>query len=549
VSSVTRKARNALLWLLVLLASLASFLAYGVYAKGESWTPGLALDLAGGTEIILKPVSATGEEITQDVLNQAVDVIRRRIDGSGVAEAEITTQGNKNIMVSLPGTPSQEILDLVTEAAQLQFRPVLYIGGPSDTELPTYLDPAVDPLASITDGTTSSYSWITEETRTAWADLDCALAGDAVVGNLGDPAAAFVACSDTGDEKFILGPVEIYGDDIASANSGPKVTSTGSVTNVYEVRLSFKSGGTTVFEGITRRLNSIYDANPIQGLMRDQFGMILDGQVISAPLAHVVIKTGSASISRDQPPMLREEAEGLANKLKYGALPLNFEFLSKNSVSATLGTDQLEKGLLAGGIGMILVVLYSLLQYRALAMVTVGSLVIAASLTMGVIGVFSNLMGYRLSLAGVTGLIVAIGITADSFIVYFERVRDELRDGRSLPSAVDHGWDRARRTIFASDTVSLLAAIALYLTAVGNVRGFAFTLGLTTIVDLLVVTRFTHPIMILLAKTRFFGEGHRFSGFDPRLLGRGMAYKGRGRVEVGAPTLAERKAGLKGGEA
>jgi len=544
VSSATRKASKALLWLLVILLSLGGFLAYGVLAKDEPWTPGLALDLAGGTQIILKPVSTSGEEVTQAVLDQAVEVIRRRIDGSGVAEAEITTQGNENIVVSLPGIPPQETLDLVTKAAQLQFRSVLYVGGPSDTELPTYLDAAVDPEESIAGGTSSSYSWITTEVRNAWADLDCALAGDSGAGDLGDPEAAFVTCSDkeSGEQKYLLGPVEIYGNDIAKANSGPKVTTGGTATNVYQVSLSFTGNGTKVFGDVTRRLSTL--TSP-----RNQFGMILDGIVISAPYVEYAITAGEASISRSDPPMLRDEAGLLASQLKYGALPMNFEFLSKNSVSATLGTDQLQKGLLAGGIGMILVVLYSMLQYRALAMVTIGSLIVAGALTMGTLGVFSSLLGYRLSLAGVTGVIVSIGITADSFIVYFERVRDELRDGRSLPSAVDHGWSRARRTIFTADAINLLAAGALYMTAVGNVRGFAFTLGLTTVIDLIVVTRFTHPILILLAKTRFFGGGHRLSGLDPRMYGTGAAYKGRGRIEIGTSTLAERKAGIARGEA
>ncbi|HEY0217354.1 MAG TPA: MMPL family transporter, partial [Cellulomonas sp.] len=182
---------------------------------------------------------------------------------------------------------------------------------------------------------------------------------------------------------------------------------------------------------------------------------------------------------------------------------------------------------------------YSLFQYRALGLVTVASLVIAALLTYGVITLLSWTQGYRLSLPGVTGLIVAIGITADSFIVYFERIRDELREGRSLVAAVDRGWERARRTILASDAVNFLAAVVLYLLAIGGVRGFAFTLGVTTLIDLLVVFCFTHPMMTLIAKTKFFGEGHRFSGLDPSRLGvEGSRYVGRGRVVSGPRAAA-----------
>ncbi len=542
-----QKARRKLLGLLVLVLALGGFLAYGVYANEKSWTPGLALDLAGGVEIILEPVSTTGDEITQDVLDEAVEVMRRRIDGTGVSEAEITTLGVDTIMVSLPGTPSQQSIDLVTEAAQLQFRAVLYVDETGASEdLPLSLDPALDPYASTTDGTGSSYDSITEEVRNEWGQVDCTVDGGHVAGDTGDPDEAFVACTDGSNAldvtKYLLGPVELFGDDIASASSGPVVTSGGAVGKGYEVYINFTSSGAGVFEDVTGRLADLTDADP-----RNRFAMVLDGEVISAPSAAEKIIGGSARIHRASPVMTAEEANGLSTKLKYGALPLSFNFQSRNEVQATLGADQLRSGMLAGAIGLLLVVLYSILQYRALALVTVGSLAVAATLTMGTIGVMSHLIGYRLSLAGVTGLIVAIGITADSFIVYFERVRDELRDGRSLPSAVEHGWTRARKTVFASDTVSLIAAVALYMTAVGNVRGFAFTLGLTTVIDLIVVTRFTHPILVLLAKTRFYGQGHRLSGLDPRLLGRGPAYKGRGRVEIGAQTIAQRKAGIQGG--
>jgi preprotein translocase subunit SecD len=211
--------------------------------------------------------------------------------------------------------------------------------------------------------------------------------------------------------------------------------------------------------------------------------------------------------------------------LKFGALPIGFQVQSSETITATLGVTQLQSGLLAALIGMILVVAYSLFQYRLLGLVTVGSLVVAFTFTYFLITFLSNSQGYRLSLAGVAGLIVAIGITADSFIVFFERIRDELRDGKLLESAVAAAWKRAFRTILASDAVGFLAALVLYTLAVGNVRGFAFTLGLTTIVDLIVVTLFTAPIMKLLARTRFFASGHPLSGLDPR--GLGAVYRGR----------------------
>jgi preprotein translocase subunit SecD len=383
--------------------------------------------------------------------------------------------------------------------------------------------------------------------RDAWDALDCSNSDSqkAIRQDGGDPAIAFVTCADDPDgtgstEKYVLGPVDIYGLDISKATSGPSTTGKSS----YEVFMSFHPHGADAFTEVTARLARFPHDNTEP---RERFAMVLDGLVISAPTVQQEINGGQAQIHRDVPPMLRAEAELLSDQLRFGALPITLTEQTSSEVTALLGNDQLRHGLLAGIIGLILVVLYSLLQYRALAVVTVGSLVVAGSLTFGSICVLSGLLQYRLSLAGIAGLIVSIGITADSFIVYFERVRDELREGRSLIAAVDHGWERARRTVFASDTVSLLAAAILYVTAVGNVRGFAFTLGLTTVIDLIVITRFTHPMLVLIARTRFFGDGHRLSGLDPRLLGRGATYKGRGRVDVRPQTLAERKAALERG--
>jgi preprotein translocase subunit SecD len=220
-------------------------------------------------------------------------------------------------------------------------------------------------------------------------------------------------------------------------------------------------------------------------------------------------------------------------------LPISFEIQSEQQISATLGGEQLRMGLLAGLIGLLLVVVYSLFQYRALGLVTVASLVIAGVLTFLAIAILGWTENYRLSLAGVAGISVAIGQTADSFIVYFERIRDELREGRGLVSAVENGWKRAKRTVLASKAVNLLAAVVLYFVAVGNVRGFAFTLGLTALADLLVVFMFTHPTLQLLARTKFFGEGHPLSGLDPKSLGAVPLYRGAGRFRTPADKPAQ----------
>jgi preprotein translocase subunit SecD len=276
---------------------------------------------------------------------------------------------------------------------------------------------------------------------------------------------------------------------------------------------------------------------------------VLDGLVVSAPATNERIPNGTAQITGGN--ITQTSATLLASQLKFGALPVSFTVLTENQISAVLGGEQLQRGLLAGLIGLLLVVFYSLLQYRALGLVTILSLGIAGGFTYGLVALLSWTSEYRLSLAGVTGLIVAIGITADSFIVYFERVRDEVREGRPLHSAVEAAWKRARRTILVSDTVSFLAAVVLYVLAAGSVKGFAFTLGLTTLIDVLVVFLFTKPAVTLLSRTKFFGGGHRFSGFSPEQLGRlsWPAYVGRGRTrDPSTQSIAARRAAEQAGE-
>jgi preprotein translocase subunit SecD len=536
VSTVTKAARNSLLWLLTIIVALGGGIVYEHLVDKHSWTPGLGLDLKGGEVIILQAKTLDGSAVTVDSLNQSVKIIRRRVDASGVAEALITTENPNHIIVSLPGNPSDATVALVKASAQLQFRPVLFYDDGTSTTFPTLTEDHPEFA-----GTASSYSWITDAIKAQFLALDCTLPANQLGGNPGDPAAPFVACGTEAptSTRYILGPVEVQGTDVANATASPEYNSTGSIIpNSFQVNLTFTGAGTTKFADVTTRLAPLYSATTT--VMRNQFAIVLDGLVISDPRTESVIAAGTARISGNFTTL--EPAQTLASQIKFGALPLTLTTLSQSKTTPTLGAAQLQGGLIAGGIGLILVVLYSLIQYRALGFVTVASLVIAGTTTFGSIDYLSGLIGYRLSLAGVAGIIVSIGVTADSFIVYFERVRDELRDGRTLPAAVEHGWGRARRTILASDSVSFLAALVLYMTAVGNVKGFAFTLGLTTIVDLVVVMLFTHPMLGILAQTKFFGQGHVLSGLDPRQLGRESFYKGRGRVAVGEMTLAERKA-------
>ena len=248
----------------------------------------------------------------------------------------------------------------------------------------------------------------------------------------------------------------------------------------------------------------------------NQVAIVLDGLVVSAPRINEAIPSGNAQITGS---FTQLEAQDLANVLKYGALPLSFDRGEVQQVSPTLGADQLSAGLLAGGLGLGLVLLYSLLYYRGLGLVTVGSLAVAGSLVYLMFLLLGEWIGFTLTLAGIAGAIVAIGVTADSFIIYFERIRDEIREGRSLRTAVETGWSRARRTILVADFVSIIAAVLLYFFAVGGVRGFAFTLGLTTLVDLIVVFVFTKPIVTILAKMKFFASGHPLSGLSAKSTG------------------------------
>ena len=541
-SSVTKPARKKLAWMLALLVTCAGLIGIGVATNqpGAAFTPQLALDLQGGTSIILSPTVAEGETVSTEQLNQAVGIIRQRVDSTGVSESTITTSGNANIVVEIPGTPSETTLQLIKSSAKLEFRAVLLasagtaaqVGGdatatasPSASATPS--QPTTQPSIAPTNG--SDLNWITPELRRQFDAFDCSTQFRAP-GQVDDMKAPLITCDTGRFQKYILGPVELDGTNISDATAGTITTQTGASTNEWAVNLVFDGAGTSIFSAVTSRLFPLETP-------RNQFAVTLDGYVITDPAAKAVITNG----------FTKESSQSLADQLKYGSLPIGFEVQSQENISATLGSESLRSGLLAGLIGLMLVVIYSLFQYRALAVVTVGSLLLAAVLTYLLIALLSWRQGYRLSLSGVAGLIVAIGITADSFIVYFERVRDELRDGRSLSTAVDAAWSRAIRTILASDAVSLLAAVVLFSLTVGSVKGFAFTLGLTTLVDLAVVVLFTHPILQVLAQRKFFSSGHKWSGFDSKAIG-GAMYLGRGKFSV-SDRVSEAKRGKASKEA
>lgn len=596
----TKHAGRSLLTFLLVIAIGFGALIIGSFTGKTKLTPGLALDLEGGTQLILTPTTTDGRQVTDNDLNQAINIIRQRVDASGVAEAEISRQGGSNIVVALPGKPSQETLDLVRSSAVLYFRPVIRVYNANAhtiakaqnqaikaaaTAKPTAkatakatgtatASPATTPAPSATAAATPKATptpVTATQLATRYADVNqngkidttplTATSNDAssdaqisekmiydalmldcknpknLKGGAQDPKKAVISCARDGSGAvYILGPAELKGTDLTSATSALEQTSQGSNTNQWIVSLEFNKQGTADFSKISTRL--LQYRNDKTAPQKNQFAIVLDGLTVSAPGIESAITGGKAQISggtnaNGTHGFTQAAANSLANQLSFGSLPLNFTVQSEQQISATLGSEQLQKGLIAGLIGFVLIIIYLAWQYRGLASVAVASLLAAAALTYVVIALLSWGIGYRLSLAGVAGLIVSIGITMDSFIIYFERVRDEVRHGLSLRAAVDEGWVHARKTIIVSDTVNLVAAVVLYVLAVGGVQGFAFTLGVTTVVDLAVIIFFTHPLMVACLSIAFFGQGHRLSGLDPEHLGaRSRNVYGSGREKI-----------------
>ncbi len=537
-SSPVRHAWRVLIGLLAIVAVLFGVNALGVYVfQKSSWVPELALDLQGGTQIILAAETPDGADPSGEQLAQAVTIIRQRIDASGVGEASVTTEGGRNIVVQIPGEADEETRQRIEASAQLQLRAVLYATGETTgsfigddgtaTPYPTP-DPGLNatPTTSPTNG--SDPAWVTEALFAQFQAYNCADPSN-------DPASApadqpLITCETDGTAKYILGPVELDGSAISNATSG-----LNSQNNQWAVNIVFDGEGTKVFTDISQRLYGL--TSP-----QNKFAFVLDGTVLSAPSMNAIITDGKPQITGQ---FSQETAKTLADQLKYGALPLSFSVQSSDTISATLGSQQLQIGLIAGLIGLALVAVYSLVVYRALGSVIIASLGVMAVLTYLLLCILGWRMGFRLSLAGVAGLIVTIGFTADSFIVYFERIRDELRDGKPITAAVEDGWGRAKRTIYISKSINILAAVVLYILADATVKGFAFTLGLTTAIDVLIFILFTHPVMQLLARTRFFGSGHKLSGLDPDALG--AVY--RGRAEFRAPVARPGRSSRSRGEA
>ncbi|MEV0150943.1 MULTISPECIES: protein translocase subunit SecD [unclassified Nonomuraea] len=575
------KPGRTLLLLLALILALG-----GTMFLQKAFTPKLGLDLAGGTTVTLSPVTQNGAAPPEEILDRAVNIIRDRVNGNGISDAEVAKSGD-NIIISIPGVGQNEAIGLVSTTAELRFRQVLAMEATQlPQELPTQApSPGATPSGSASPSgtgspsarpqTTSSRSAgtpgpsvsptgkalssaLTAPTPAATADsakpqstrgarteqqqkkgqnakatptaapspsatqrpadsgidttgidpavlkqfqsLDCADPKKRGQGVQDDPNKQYAACESDGSYKYVLDKAKVVGTDIDTASSGVRQG-----TTEWLVQLDFKSKGASAWATLTGQAVSAPEP-------RNKVAVVLDGVVITAPNIISAIPGGRAEITGgfDQ-----KSATDLAEQLKYGALPLKFTRSSVETVSSTLGQDQLQGGLIAGVIGLALVVVYSLLYYRGLGIVAVLSLVVASILTYTAVVVLGHNANFRLSLPHIIGLVVSIGITADSFIVYFERIRDEMKEGRrTLRAAVEVAWVRARRTILIADAVMFIAAVVLYALAVGGVAGFAFAMGLTTLIDILVVFMFTKPFIAVLARLKFFAKGHPLSGLD-----------------------------------
>ncbi|MFF7738148.1 protein translocase subunit SecD [Streptomyces sp. NPDC007984] len=559
-ASAQSKPGRSLALILIAIAALTG----GMFASGHT-TPRLGIDLAGGTSITLRAVPEAGNEaaINKTNMDTAVSIMERRVNGLGVSEAEVQTQGRDNIVVNIPkGTNSEQARKQVGTTAKLYFRPVIATevsGGqgaaspsPSPTGSPTgkpsgeasdkpaatdknssspsatattqgravtdALKADATPSASASDKPATSPSpsgsgGTAQDDANAlqakYAKLDCTNSKTrSTVGDGVKASQPTLACGKNAQgqwQKYILGPAAVDGTDVDKAQATLD-TQRGAG---WTVQMDFTDGGAKKFADITGKLAQ--NQSP-----QNQFAIVLDGDVVSDPYVRQALTGGNAEISGN---FNQQSAQDLSNMLSYGALPLTFKVDSMTTVTAALGGDQLQAGLIAGAIGLALVIVYLLAYYRGLAFVAILSLLVSAALTYTLMALLGPAIGFALNLPAVCGAIVAIGITADSFIVYFERVRDEIREGRTLRPAVERGWPRARRTILVSDFVSFLAAAVLFIVTVGKVRGFAFTLGLTTLLDVVVVFLFTKPLLTLLARRPFFANGHKWSGLDPKSLG------------------------------
>ncbi|MCX5069828.1 protein translocase subunit SecD [Micromonospora lupini] len=577
--------------------------------------PKLGLDLIGGTRMTLEATNnVDGKPPTAENLEEARQIIENRVNGLGVAEAEVVTEGNRNIVISLPG--ENRNLDEVGSAAELRFRKVLKAadgsgtaappaataappgsvtpsgaasapasgsaapkvsasasggqGGmapaPSASATPTPSAPASAPASAAAPSASAApvpagveeqrkaveqkvgaAAWQAASGLQAPADLSadpslgdklkpfsalspqevailpaqmqfnvptigCAQLDKRPPASISDPKQQVVSC-EGGASKYLLDKAKVEGTDVDDADA------VLDQTNAWVVSLDFTGDGQSKWTALTREAftneGQACDASALGQDGKCRVAVVLDNEIVSSPEIQAVL-TGNSQITGS---FNQKDASALAGQLRYGALPVTFKAQESQNITATLGASHLRAGLLAAGIGMLLVIIYAFFYYRLLGSVIFLSLILSALLVFGALVVLGRQIGFTLTLAGIAGMIVSLGVAADSFVIYFERLKDEIREGRSPRSAVPRAWVRARRTIISANAITLLSAVVLYVVSVGTVKGFAFALGLATVLDLVVVFLFRHPIMTMFARTRAF--------LSPRVSGLGRALPAR----------------------
>ncbi|HEX2192105.1 MAG TPA: protein translocase subunit SecD [Acidimicrobiales bacterium] len=452
-------------------------------ASGSS--PELGLDLQGGASVVLQPKT----EVPSGVLNQSIEIIRSRVDALGVAEPDISRQG-ESIIVQLPGVKNRDrALQIVGQTAQLYFRPVLQVLPPEETAAPTTTPPT-------TTAETPTTAPGTPPTTVAPSELETTPPEE------NDPAKQVVLPEKDSRgnvvARYQLGPAEVRGQAISSSRAQVEPT-----TGAWTVNFELTGDGTRDWNAMAAKVGR-----------GNRIAIDLDGVVRSAPSLEQTEFQGSGQITGN---FTEREAKDLALVLRYGSLPVQLEPQTVQTVSASLGKDALRAGIGAGIVGLGMVALYMVLYYRALGLVVWLGLAVSGALMYSIVTFLGQTSGLALTLAGATGIIVSVGVTVDSYVVYFERLKDEIRSGKTLRSSVGRGFSRAYRTILAADAASFIGAIVLYMLSVGSVRGFAFFLGLSTLLDVVIAYFFTRPMVALLGRSRFFTEA-RWDG-----VARGLA--------------------------
>ena len=477
--------------------------------------PSLGLDLQGGASVTLQPEG----EFTQSALNQAVEIISQRVNALGVSEPEITRQGD-NVVVNLPGVDDQQkALDIIGRQGELLLRPVLQAGTlntDTSTTIPgsetTVVDSSVvDTTIAATEGgpgsvrsrgAATTIPASTDTTVPASTDTTTPAADASNISiseDTTDPNVNSVLLGQNG-EAYLVGPAGASGKVFTS--NAQAVINNGSWTVTVELRKGAE--GEDLWNALTTRCFNRDATCPTA-----RIAIALDGNVISAPTVQEAVFTGgNVQISGD---FSQAEARDLAKILEFGAVPVKFSVATVQTVSPTLGKDSLRAAIISGLIGVLLVMAFFFVYYRLLTIVVVGGLMVSGALMWSIIAFISRSNGLALTLSGVAGIIVSIGVTVDSYVVFFERIKDELHSGKSLRSSAQRSFTLAWRTILAADTVSFLGALILWWLTVGSVRGFAFFLGLSTLCDVIVSYFFTRPAVLLLARSKFM-QGRKILG-------------------------------------